>query len=258
MKFNKTLFLKIFFLLFAVPSIVFCGCISVWCASSASFSLGSAECRVGRSFSVKMTVSADFPVTAAVIVFHFDSAALEFSDLTKNNHSVYYSESFDGLRVVFADSSGIASTDDALFTLKFKSKTACSTEITYTVEECVDGNACFAEVGRCVPSSVLITEGSSGGNSSSRATRVTSPKATKAPKITEPRPPKPAGITAPPPSEPEYRSVKPLRDRADNLPVIAVIVVAVCFACVAVFTFLIGRGTAKNKTQNNNTDDEGF
>ena len=167
-----------------------CAPVSAQAAEPVSFSLESVAIPIDRLTEVRCFAQGNTRLCAALFRFTYDKTALELRDVKAADGSrVIYTAYDDCFRVSYLCADGADVSASAVFTLCFKTLREGSTEIGFSVEECVDENAAWMAVGSCTGGTVTVTpiaavssSGQSGARSSaqrSAAQTQTKPKAAK-------------------------------------------------------------------------------
>ncbi len=133
--------------------------IHVSAADSVSFSLDSIECRNNRLIEVNFNAECGKKLSAATFEFSFDKSILEFRGVgTSSGTVVEYNEKSNSVKLscLCKDGTDISS-KSAIFTLKFKSINEGSTDISYTVFDCVDSDVQQMMIGSCSSGRVTVT-----------------------------------------------------------------------------------------------------
>lgn len=182
---------KILLLALCAMLLFTCAPVSAQAAEPVSFSLESVAIPIDRLTEVRCFAQGNTRLCAALFRFTYDKTVLELYDVKAADGSrVIYTTYDDCFRVSYLCADGADVSASAVFTLCFKTLREGSTEIGFSVEECVDENAAWMAVGSCTGGTVTVTpkaaavssSGQSGARSSaqrSAAQTQTKPKAAK-------------------------------------------------------------------------------
>ena len=135
-----------------------CAPVSAQAAEPVSFSLESVAIPIDRLTEVRCFAQGNTRLCAALFRFTYDKTVLELYDVKAADGSrVIYTAYDDCFRVSYLCADGADVSASAVFTLCFKTLREGSTEIGFSVEECVDENAAWMAVGSCTGGTVTVT-----------------------------------------------------------------------------------------------------
>ncbi len=213
---------------------------SAFATASVSFEMQNADMKPNRLFSVALSANSGNRLSAATFEFTYDADYIEFRKV----------------KVVFLNSEGqnISGGSDVL-TLDFKTIKEGTAYIDYTVNQCVDSDVNFMDVGSCTASCIRIYKNASGtvsGGSSSSSNKNSTQATGKGGKSKHPT--EPTTVNA---SDDEYIDYNPIKDRQIKFFLAGIGITAGCLAILAV-AYAIGKKSAqkkaeKEKNHNDNT-----
>ncbi len=227
----------------------------VFAADNISFEIQNADMKPNRLFEVALSAKSNNLLCAATFEFKYDTDFIEFRKVkaVDSNSKIQVNKKSGKIKVVFLNSNGQnISNGDKVLTLSFKTLKTGTTYIDYTVNECVNGNVDFIDVGDCTASCVQIRN-----NASNSVSNVNSSKQHKNTKQTE------KGGKSKHPTEPtttgasydEYVDHAPTKDRQIAFFFAGMGITAGCI-CILALAYVIGRKSAKKKTENDKNQND--
>ena len=205
---------KLFSIILILVALLQISLTSAFATASVSFEMQNADMKPNRLFSVALSANSDNRLSAATFEFTYDADYIEFRKIkaVNNGSKIQVNKKSGKVKVVFLNSEGqnISGGSDVL-TLDFKTIKEGTAYIDYTVNQCVDSDVNFMDVGSCAASCIRIYKNASGtvsgGSSSSsnkNSTQATG-KGGKSKHLTEP-----TTVNA---SDDEYIDYNPIKDR---------------------------------------------
>lgn len=224
---------------------------SAFATESVSFEMQNADIKPNRLFSVALSAKSVNRLSAATFEFTYDPDYIEFRKVkTVNNGSkIQVNKKSGKVKVVFLNSEGqnISGGSDVL-TLDFKTIKEGTAYIDYTVNQCVDSDVNFMDVGSCTASCVRIYKNASGtvggasisSNNNKSSTRSTTGKGGKSKHPTEP-----TTVNA---SDDKYIDYNPIKDKQIKFFLAGMGITAGCLAVLAI-AYAIGKKSAQKKAE---------
>ena len=231
---------------------------SAFATASVSFEMQNADMKPNRLFSVALSANSGNRLSAATFEFTYDPDYIEFRKVkaVNNGSKIQVNKKSGKVKVVFLNSEGqnISGGSDVL-TLDFKTIKEGTAYIDYTVNQCVDSDVNFMDVGSCAASCIRIYKNASGtvsGGSSSSSNKNSTQATGKGGKSKHPT--EPTTVNA---SDDEYIDYNPIKDRQIKFFLAGMGITAGCLAILAV-AYAIGKKSAqkkaeKEKNHNDNT-----
>ena len=128
---------------------------SAFATASVSFEMQNADMKPNRLFSVALSANSGNRLSAATFEFTYDADYIEFRKVkaVNNGSKIQVNKKSGKVKVVFLNSEGqnISGGSDVL-TLDFKTIKEGTAYIDYTVNQCVDSDVNFMDVGSCTAS----------------------------------------------------------------------------------------------------------
>lgn len=224
---------------------------SAFATESVSFEMQNADMKPNRLFSVALSAKSVNRLSAATFEFTYDPDYIEFRKVkaVNNGSKIQVNKKSGKVKVVFLNSEGqnISGGSDVL-TLDFKTIKEGTTYIDYTVEQCVNSDVNFIDVGSCTASCVRIYKNASGtvggasisSNNNKNSTRSTIGKGGKSKHPTEP-----TTVNA---SDDKYIDYNPIKDKQIKFFLAGMGITAGCLAVLAV-AYAIGKKSAQKKAE---------
>lgn len=221
--------------------------ISTFATASVSFEMQNADMKPNRLFSVALSANSGNRLSAATFEFTYDPDYIEFRKVkaVNNGSKIQVNKKSGKIKVVFLNSEGqnISGGSDVL-TLDFKTIKEGTAYIDYTVNQCVDSDVNFMEVGSCTASCIRIYKNASGtvsGGSSSSSNKNSTQATGKGGKSKHPT--EPTTVNA---SDDEYIDYNPIKDRQIKFFLAGIGITAGCLAILAV-AYAIGKKQLRRK-----------
>lgn len=224
---------------------------SAFATESVSFEMQNADMKPNRLFSVALSANSGNRLSAATFEFTYDPDYIEFRKVkaVNNGSKIQVNKKSGKVKVVFLNSEGqnISGGSDVL-TLDFKTIKEGTAYIDYTVNQCVDSDVNFIDVGSCTASCVRIYKNASGtvggasisSNNNKSSTRSTTGKGGKSKHPTEP-----TTVNA---SDDKYIDYNPIKDKQIKFFLAGMGITAGCLAVLAV-AYAIGKKSAQKKAE---------
>ena len=133
--------------------------VSASAASAVSFETTDVFCRADRVIEVNVKATCDKKLSAAIFSFQYDKTVLEFRKATApSGAQVAYNEASDSVKVSYLCSNGAdIRQSNKLFTLTFKTLKNGSSDIGFTVKDCVDSDVQSMTIGNCTAGKVTVS-----------------------------------------------------------------------------------------------------
>ena len=249
---------KLFSIILILVALLQIYLISTFATASVSFEMQNADMKPNRLFSVALSANSGNRLSAATFEFTYDPDYIEFRKVkaVNNGSKIQVNKKSGKVKVVFLNSEGqnISGGSDVL-TLDFKTIKEGTAYIDYTVNQCVDSDVNFMDVGSCTASCIRIYKNASGtvsGGSSSSSNKNSTQATGKGGKSKHPT--EPTTVNA---SDDEYIDYNPIKDKQIKFFLAGIGITAGCLAILAV-AYAIGKKTAqkkaeKEKNHNDNT-----
>lgn len=223
----------------------------VFAADNISFEMQNADMKPNRLFEVSLSAKFNNRLSAATFEFKYDTDFIEFrkAKAVDGNSKIQVNKQSGKIKVVFLNPNGQnVSGGSEILSLTFKTLKEGTTYIDYTVNECVDGDVNFIDVGNCTASCVRIYKNASdtvgNGNSSSTKTNQNSTQPTgKGGKSKHPTEPTTVGS-----SYDEYVDSTPINGRQTAF-LLAGMGITAGFVVILAITYVIGSNSAKKKSE---------
>lgn len=216
---------------------------------SVSFKMQNADMKPNRLFSVALSAKSVNRLSAATFEFTYDPDYIEFRKVkTVNNGSkIQVNKKSGKVKVVFLNSNGqnISGGSDVL-TLDFKTIKEGTAYIDYTVNQCVDSDVNFMDVGSCTASCIRIYKNASGtvsGGISSSSNENSTQATGKGGKSKHP-----TEATTVNASDDKYIDYNPIKDKQIKFFLAGMGITAGCLAVLAV-AYAIGKKSAQKKAE---------
>lgn len=240
---------KLFSTLLILIVILQISAVSTFATESVNFEMQNADMKPNRLFSVALSAKSDNRLSAATFEFTYDADYIEFRQIkaVNNGSKIQVNKKSGKVKVVFLNSDGqnISGGSDVL-TLDFKTLKEGTAYIDYTVNQCVDSDVNFMDVGSCTASCIRIYKNASGtvsgGTSSTskgKSTQATG-KGGKSKHSTEP--------TTVKSSDKEYIDNNPVKERQITFFLAGMGITAGCVVILAV-AYAIGKKSAQKKAE---------
>ena len=138
-----------------------------------SFALQNTQCKVNRLFTVEMIAKSNKPLCAATFEFIYDTEMFEYRSIKVKDDKSQISANCKNsiVKAVFLNTYGLnINSDTAIFSITFKAIKEGTGYIDFNVEECVNSDVKWFEIGKCTSSTVTVTPSKSNdiSNSSSK------------------------------------------------------------------------------------------
>ncbi len=222
---------------------------SAFATESVSFEMQNADMKPNRLFSVALSAKSVNRLSAATFEFTYDADYIEFRKVkTVNNGSkIQVNKKSGKVKVVFLNSDGQNISDGSeILSFTFKTLKTGTTYIDYTVEQCVNSDVNFIDVGSCTASCVRIYKNASGtvsGGSSSSSNKNSTQATGRSGKSKHPT--EPTTVNA---SDDKYIDYNPIKDKQIKFFLAGMGITAGCLAVLSV-AYAIGKKTAQKKAE---------
>lgn len=222
---------------------------SAFATESVSFEMQNADMKPNRLFSVALSAKSVNRLSAATFEFTYDADYIEFRKVkTVNNGSkIQVNKKSGKVKVVFLNSDGQNISDGSeILSFTFKTLKTGTTYIDYTVEQCVNSDVNFIDVGSCTASCVRIYKNASGtvsGGSSSSSNKNSTQATGRSGKSKHPT--EPTTVNA---SDDKYIDYNPIKDKQIKFFLAGMGITAGCLAVLSV-AYAIGKKSAQKKAE---------
>lgn len=240
---------KLFSIILILISVLQISLTSAFATESVSFEMQNADMKPNRLFSVALSAKSVNRLSAATFEFTYDPDYIEFRKVkTVNNGSkIQVNKKSGKVKVVFLNSNGqnISGGSDVL-TLDFKTIKEGTAYIDYTVNQCVDSDVNFMDVGSCTASCIRIYKNASGtvsGGISSSSNENSTQATGKGGKSKHP-----TEATTVNASDDKYIDYNPIKDKQIKFFLAGMGITAGCLAVLAV-AYAIGKKSAQKKAE---------
>lgn len=156
---------KLFSIILILVALLQISLTSAFATTSVSFEMQNADMKPNRLFSVALSANSANRLSAATFEFTYDADYIEFRKVkaVNNGSKIQVNKKSGKVKVVFLNSEGqnISGGSDVL-TLDFKTIKEGTAYIDYTVNQCVDSDVNFMDVGSCTASCIRIYKNASG------------------------------------------------------------------------------------------------
>lgn len=156
---------KLFSIILILVALLQISLTSAFATASVSFEMQNADMKPNRLFSVALSANSGNRLSAATFEFTYDPDYIEFRKVkaVNNGSKIQVNKKSGKVKVVFLNSEGqnISGGSDVL-TLDFKTIKEGTAYIDYTVNQCVDSDVNFMDVGSCTASCIRIYKNASG------------------------------------------------------------------------------------------------
>ena len=242
---------KLFSIILILVALLQISLTSAFATASVSFEMQNADMKPNRLFSVALSANSGNRLSAATFEFTYDPDFIEFRKVkaVNNGSKIQVNKKSGKVKVVFLNSEGqnISGGSDVL-TLDFKTIKEGTAYIDYTVNQCVDSDVNFMNVGSCTASCVRIYKNASGtvggasisSNNNKNSTRSTTGRGGKSK-----HPTKPTTVNA---SDDKYIDYNPIKDKQIKFFLAGMGITAGCLAVLAV-AYAIGKKSAQKKAE---------
>lgn len=143
---------KLFSIILILVALLQISLTSAFATASVSFEMQNADMKPNRLFSVALSANSGNRLSAATFEFTYDPDYIEFRKVkaVNNGSKIQVNKKSGKVKVVFLNSEGqnISGGSDVL-TLDFKTIKEGTAYIDYTVNQCVDSDVNFMDVGSC-------------------------------------------------------------------------------------------------------------
>lgn len=150
---------KLFSIILILVALLQISLTSAFATASVSFEMQNADMKPNRLFSVALSANSANRLSAATFEFTYDPDYIEFRKVkaVNNGSKIQVNKKSGKVKVVFLNSEGqnISGGSDVL-TLDFKTIKEGTAYIDYTVNQCVDSDVNFMDVGSCTASCIRI------------------------------------------------------------------------------------------------------
>lgn len=226
---------KLFSIILILIALLQISLTSAFATTSVSFEMQNADMKPNRLFSVALSANSGNRLSAATFEFTYDPDYIEFRKVkaVNNGSKIQVNKKSGKVKVVFLNSEGqnISGGSDVL-TLDFKTIKEGTAYIDYTVNQCVDSDVNFMDVGSCTASCIRIYKNASGtvsGGSSSSSNKNSTQATGKGGKSKHPT--EPTTVNA---SDDEYIDYNPIKDKQIKFFLAGMGITAGCLAILAV------------------------
>lgn len=222
---------------------------SAFATESVSFEMQNADMKPNRLFSVALSANSGNRLSAATFEFTYDPDYIEFRKVkaVNNGSKIQVNKKSGKVKVVFLNSDGQNISDGSeILSFTFKTLKTGTTYIDYTVEQCVNSDVNFIDVGSCTASCVRIYKNASGtvsGGISSSSNENSTQATGKGGKSKHPT--EPTTVNA---SDDKYIDYNPIKDKQIKFFLAGMGITAGCLAVLAV-AYAIGKKSAQKKTE---------
>lgn len=152
---------KLFSIILILVALLQISLTSAFATASVSFEMQNADMKPNRLFSVVLSANSGNRLSAATFEFTYDPDYIEFRKVkaVNNGSKIQVNKKSGKVKVVFLNSEGqnISGGSDVL-TLDFKTIKEGTAYIDYTVNQCVDSDVNFMDVGSCTASCIRVSE----------------------------------------------------------------------------------------------------
>ena len=238
---------KLFSIILILIALLQISLTSAFATASVSFEMQNADMKPNRLFSVALSANSGNRLSAATFEFTYDPDYIEFRKVkaVNNGSKIQVNKKSGKVKVVFLNSEGqnISGGSDVL-TLDFKTIKEGTAYIDYTVNQCVDSDVNFMDVGSCTASCIRIYKNASGtvsGGSSSSSNKNSTQATGKGGKSKHPT--EPTTVNA---SDDEYIDYNPIKDKQIKFFLAGMGITAGCLAILAV-AYAIGKKQLRRK-----------
>ena len=238
---------KLFSIILILIALLQISLTSAFATASVSFEMQNADMKPNRLFSVALFANSGNRLSAATFEFTYDADYIEFRKVkaVNNGSKIQVNKKSGKVKVVFLNSEGqnISGGSDVL-TLDFKTIKEGTAYIDYTVNQCVDSDVNFMDVGGCTASCIRIYKNASGtvsGGSSSSSNKNSTQATGKGGKSKHPT--EPTTVNA---SDDEYIDYNPIKDKQIKFFLAGMGITAGCLAILAV-AYAIGKKQLRRK-----------
>jgi hypothetical protein len=205
---------KLFSIILILAALLQISLTSAFATANVSFEMQNADMKPNRLFSVALSANSGNRLSAATFEFTYDADYIEFRKVkaVNNGSKIQVNKKSGKVKVVFLNSEGqnISGGSDVL-TLDFKTIKEGTAYIDYTVNQCVDSDVNFMDVGSCTASCIRIYKNASGtvsGGSSSSSNKNSTQATGNGGKSKHPT--EPTTVNA---SDDEYIDYNPIKDK---------------------------------------------
>lgn len=222
---------------------------SAFATESVSFEMQNADMKPNRLFSVALSAKSVNRLSAATFELAYDPDYIEFRKVkTVNNGSkIQVNKKSGKVKVVFLNSDGQNISDGSeILSFTFKTLKTGTTYIDYTVNQCVDSDVNFMDVGSCTASCIRIYKNASGtvsGGISSSSNENSTQATGNGGKSKHPT--EPTTVNA---SDDKYIDYNPIKDKQIKFFLAGMGITAGCLAVLAV-AYAIGKKSAQKKAE---------
>lgn len=222
---------------------------SAFATESVSFEMQNADMKPNRLFSVALSAKSVNRLSAATFEFTYDPDYIEFRKVkaVNNGSKIQVNKKSGKVKVVFLNSDGQNISDGSeILSFTFKTLKTGTTYIDYTVEQCVNSDVNFIDVGSCTASCVRIYKNASGtvsGGISSSSNENSTQATGKGGKSKHPT--EPTTVNA---SDDKYIDYNPIKDKQIKFFLAGMGITAGCLAVLAV-AYAIGKKSAQKKAE---------
>ena len=222
---------------------------SAFATESVSFEMQNADMKPNRLFSVALSANSGNRLSAATSELTYDPDYIEFRKVkaVNNGSKIQVNKKSGKVKVVFLNSDGQNISDGSeILSFTFKTLKTGTTYIDYTVEQCVNSDVNFIDVGSCTASCVRIYKNASGtvsGGISSSSNENSTQATGKGGKSKHPT--EPTTVNA---SDDKYIDYNPIKDKQIKFFLAGMGITAGCLAVLAV-AYAIGKKSAQKKAE---------
>lgn len=152
--------MKKIFCIFILIAFIFTFTITVSAKEYISFDCLDTTCKNNRLVEIQVTAQSNKKLCAAYFEFSFDRTMFEFRKVTSSNDNSKVKANDDNncIKVMYLNTWGEdISNNKVIFTITLKAIKAGTSYLNYTVEECVDEDVKFIEIGNCKASKITVT-----------------------------------------------------------------------------------------------------
>lgn len=238
---------KLFSIILILIALLQISLTSAFATASVSFEMQNADMKPNRLFSVALSANSGNRLSAATFEFTYDPDYIEFRKVkaVNNGSKIQVNKKSGKVKVVFLNSEGQnISGGSNVLTLDFKTIKEGTAYIDYTVNQCVDSDVNFMDVGSCTASCIRIYKNASGtvsGGSSSSSNKNSTQATGKGGKSKHPT--EPTTVNA---SDDEHIDYNPIKDKQIKFFLAGMGITAGCLAILAV-AYAIGKKQHRRK-----------
>ncbi len=139
---------------------------SVNAAEKIEFELSPSSTEKDRLFTVNMKLNSNEKFSAGIFDFHYDNGMFEYrkAETLDDSSKISVNETDDKLRIVFLNENGIKCNNSDIFSITFKAVNYGGGYIDFNIDQCINSEAEFLEIGKCVSGKITVLEKSNSKN----------------------------------------------------------------------------------------------